>query len=127
MAIALAGGAVVGVLSLLLGFAARRAVTRPARQNPATGYPPAGHPLSGMPAAGTAETSLPLRWPALALTLLRPDLFAVALAVWLALLDVVLCSPRRGRSRSWSTTRSGTSPSRPGWLRWPDCTRCPSR
>ena len=33
---------------------------------------------------------LPERWPALAWALLRPDRFAVALSVWLALLDVVL-------------------------------------
>ncbi|TVZ02952.1 ABC transporter ATP-binding protein [Trebonia kvetii] len=90
MVFALAGGAVMGALSLLLGFAARRTVTRPARQNPATGNRPAGNQLAEMPATGNAETRLSLRWPALARTLLRPDRFAVAVAIWLALLDVVL-------------------------------------
>lgn len=75
MMIALAGAAAACVLSLLLGFAARRAVTRP--------LPP------GVPAGG-ADLELPERWPALAWAVLRPDGFAVAVAVWLALLDVVL-------------------------------------
>jgi ABC-type multidrug transport system fused ATPase/permease subunit len=84
MMIALAGGAVVSALSLLLGFAARRAVTRPA------GVRAPGTPAGSMPAGGEAETGLPQRWPVLAARLLRPDRMAVAIAVWLALLDVVL-------------------------------------
>ena len=42
MMIALAGAAVVCVLSLLLGFAARRAATRPLPAHPSTGITAAG-------------------------------------------------------------------------------------
>jgi ATP-binding cassette subfamily B protein len=75
MMIALAGAAVACVLSLRLGFAARRAATR---------QPPA------VPSAAGTQLELPERWPALAWVLLRPDGSAVAMSVWLALLDVAL-------------------------------------
>ena len=94
MVIALAGGAVVTALSLLLGFATRRLVTRPAGAR-AIGTPTDRAATDRTatdrtPTGGEAETGLPQRWPALAARLLRPDRMAVAIAVWLALLDVVL-------------------------------------
>jgi ABC-type multidrug transport system fused ATPase/permease subunit len=71
MVIALACGALVSALSLLLGFAARFAVNRSAL-------------------TGGFDACLTGRWLGLAARLLRPDRMAAATAVWLALLDVIL-------------------------------------
>lgn len=90
MMIALAGAAVACVLSLMLGFAVRRAVTRPLPARPPAGRTTMrGAPSTGMPAA-RADLELSERWPAVAWALLRPDRSVVAVSVWLALLDVVL-------------------------------------
>ena len=132
MMIALAGTAVVCALSLILGFAARRAATCPLPVHRSTGITAAGKTTrrrapSIWASIDGAGLTLPERWSALAWALLRPDRFTVAMSVWLALLDVVCRWPLRGRSRLWSTTRSGTGPSRAGWPDLTGCTRCPWR
>jgi ABC-type multidrug transport system fused ATPase/permease subunit len=84
MVIVLACGALVTALSLLLGFAARRSITRPAGTWRAESEPPR------TPTASGTDDALTGPWPALAARLLRPDRLAAASAVWLALLDVAL-------------------------------------
>lgn len=75
MLIVLAVAAVTCGSSLAAGFAARRAVLRQ---------------MAAGPLAGDPGLAVPGRWVPLAVRLLRPDRFAVVLAVWLALLDVGL-------------------------------------
>ena len=102
MTIALAGAAIACVLSLISGFAACRAATRPLPVCPSTG-----------------DTGVRERWPALAWALLRPDRFTVAISIWLALLDVILSLAAPWPLKMVVDYALGHRPF-PGWLAWLD-------
>ena len=110
MTIALAGAAMVCVLSLIPGFAARRAVTRPLPVRSSTG--------DTRVLVGGADL-VPERWPALAWTLLRPDRYTVAISIWLALLDVVLSLAAPWPLKVVVDYALAHRPF-PGWLAWLD-------
>ena len=102
MTIALAGAAMACVLSLIPGFAARRAVARPLPARPST-----------------TDAGVPERWPALAWAMLRPDRCRVAISIWLALLDVVLSLAAPWPLKVVVDYALGHRPF-PGWLAWLD-------